>query len=141
MYFLKENCQIEHSGVTFCIPKDYYFNPEEPHYFCCMPRGKGFKVYYELCYEEISAKQSIKNYQQETYETSAPIKKIEHNGLKGYCSTFSDVEDEVLTGQRGITDLNFRLAHPALILKKSKLRPRFKSYGTALGKQLANKSK
>ena len=141
MYFLKENCQIEHSGVTFCIPKDYYFNPEEPHYFCCMPRGKGFKVYYELCYEEIRAKQSIKNYQQETDETSAPIKKIEHNGLKGYCSTFSDVEDEVFMAVFSIVDraegynrFKFSVSTPSFDFEEIKASPAFQKLWDGIGK-------
>ena len=104
MYLLKSDCCFAHGNVSFSIPKDYYFYPDEADYLRCMPRGKRFKVYYDLCYEDISIKQAIKNYQRDTYETSAPIYPIEHNGLKGYCSTFRDVQDEVFTAVFSIVD-------------------------------------
>ena len=66
MYLLKEDCWLEHGGVSFCIPKNYYFDPEEPEYFHCKPHRKGFDVYYELRREDVSAKQSLKEYQKET---------------------------------------------------------------------------
>ncbi|MCI8589345.1 MAG: hypothetical protein HFE77_01315 [Clostridiales bacterium] len=104
MYLVKNDCRFEHGGVSFRIPRDYYFVPEEPDYFCCIPLEEGFKVYYEFCWEDKGPKKALEEYQRETYETSAPIEKIEHNGLKGYCSTFGDVEDETFVAVFSVVD-------------------------------------
>jgi len=133
MYLLRENCWLEHSGVSFRIPENYYFDPEEPYYFCCMPRKKGFKVYYELCWEDIDVEQSLKEYQEDTYETSAPIERIEHNGLKGYCSTFGDVEEEIFIAKFPIVDrekefnrFQFSIRTKKFNIKEIKALPEFK---------------
>lgn len=133
MYLLRDNCWLEHSGVSFRIPKNYYFDPEEPYYFCCMPRKKGFKVYYELCWEDIDIEQSLKEYQQETYETYAPIQKIEHNGLEGYSSTFGDIEEEIFIAIFSIVDkaedfnrLNFSIRTEKFNIEEIKASPEFR---------------
>ena len=68
-------------------------------------------------------------------------KKIEHNGLKGYCSTFSDVEDEVFMAVFSIVDraegynrFKFSVSTPSFDFEKIKASPAFQKLWDGIGK-------
>lgn len=94
------------------MPKNYYFFPESSEYFEFTHIDKNIKIAYaiddyvgddditnddvisdEEIYENI--KQWISYHQREAYEIEAPIEKFEHNGFRGYCSTYGDDEETV----------------------------------------------
>lgn len=106
-YLLRDAFSFECGRCLISVPGNYYFFSESSEYFIFTPvDDKDIKITYEInnyendwditdedIYEDI--KQSIHNHQRDTYETEAPIEAFENNNLKGYCSTYSDDEEDV----------------------------------------------
>ena len=104
MFILRDKCQFKISKVVFTVPKDYYIKAGHTDFdnniLCFAPPDECFVVCYRLVcnsnkrWDVINIKEKLLILLSLLYDQYQPSKKIEHNGLIGYCTTYGDGKEQ-----------------------------------------------
>ena len=137
MFLLKNDCRFELEGVTFTVPKNYYIdadnaNADENTLFF-EPLGHDFQVSFKIDYQCGSVQNALTDFQLMMFNDCEPIQEIEHNGLKGFCSTFGNGREQYYEARflvegtaRGCTVFEFTALTYQGNIAKIKESPEFK---------------
>ncbi|MCI8331685.1 MAG: hypothetical protein HFE78_02530 [Clostridiales bacterium] len=139
MYILRDRCQFRINKVVFSVPKDYSIDAKETDLehdvLCFWHPDKSFVARYKLVCDNVheDIKEELSKPQMFIFDTCQPIEEIEHNGMKGYATTYGDEKEQYYEAIFIIKETNnFRIAFAFSIItyhgdiKRIKVSPEFR---------------
>ena len=100
MYILRDRCLFGINKVNFTVPENYSIDTKETDLgddiICFLSPDESFTVSYKLVHTNQDTKQALSDSQMGLFDECQPIEEIEHNGMKGYSTTYGDDTEQYI---------------------------------------------